>query len=265
MAIENFLPTITRYDTDNGFVAFSTTRKSGWSKGKYGAFNINPYCGDDEDCVKANREALAMKLNLQPEKIVLAHQVHGVESRTISHEFFNLSEDSQQRVLEGADILVTNERNVCIGVSTADCIPVLLYDPVCGATAAIHAGWRGALAKVVGKGIYDLVIRYGSQPKDMKAIIGPGISKDSFEVGDEVYQMFAEADLGFDTSLICERRDKWHIDLPECCRQQLVTNGVKPENIHVDGTCTYQNSDKYFSARKLGQDSGRIYTGIVMM
>ena len=95
-----------------------------------------------------------------------------------------------------------------------------------------------------------------------ETIIGPGISLDSFEVGDEVYDQFAEA--GFDMPLISRREAKWHIDLPVCNSLQLIEAGVPMANIQLSDICTYQQYDHYFSARRLGIQSGRIYTGILL-
>ena len=165
-------------------------------------------------------------------------------------------------LLDNTDALVTDVRGVCIGVSTADCIPVLLYDPVQKVSAAVHAGWRGTVACIVVKTVQRLCQMYGSNPSDIRAVVGPGISLDNFEVGDEVYQQFAEA--GFDMSAISRRYDKWHIDLPECNRVQLLEAGLKEANIHASGICTYDNNNDFFSARRQGIMSGRIYTGIMM-
>ena len=105
-------------------------------------------------------------------------------------------------------------------------------------------------------------LSYQSQPQDLVAVIGPGISLEAFEVGDEVYNEFASA--GFDMSSISRHKDKWHIDLKECNLQQLVQSGISKENITVSDICTFNTSDRYFSARKLGTNSGRIFTGIVL-
>ena len=103
---------------------------------------------------------------------------------------------------------------------------------------------------------------YGSRPDKLMSVIGPGISLDAFEVGDEVYDEFSAA--GFDMGAISLRKEKWHIDLKECNRRQLVAFGLQPENIAVSPICTFSSSSDYFSARRLGTASGRIYTGIML-
>ena len=103
---------------------------------------------------------------------------------------------------------------------------------------------------------------YGTHPADLVAQIGPGIHLDSFEVGDEVYDAFARE--GFRMELISKKYEKWHIDLPECNRQQLLSVGIPASQIAVSPVCTFQQSDRFFSARRLTVNSGRIFTGIVI-
>jgi copper oxidase (laccase) domain-containing protein len=93
------------------------------------------------------------------------------------------------------------------------------------------------------------------------AQIGPGISLDSFEVGDEVYETFQHE--GFQMSTISRKDEKWHIDLPACNRLQLLDVGVESASIHHADICTYKHCEDYFSARRLGIQSGRIFTGIL--
>ena len=109
--------------------------------------------------------------------------------------------------------------------------------------------------------------RYGCTAADIKAIIAPGISIDAFEVGDEVYDNFAEA--GFPMSKIAKRYpaaqgEKWHIDLWEANRLLLIEEGVKEKNITIAGICTYTRHEEFFSARRLGINSGRIFNGIML-
>ena len=144
------------YSIASGVKAFSTTRKGGVSQGNYSEFNINEYCGDNAEHVAENRRRLAAELGVEPGHIIMPHQVHGVEVRQIAGEYFSMPENIRKMILEGVDAVMTNQAGVCIGVSTADCIPVLLYDEEHHAVAAIHAGWRGTLARIVHKTIQEM-------------------------------------------------------------------------------------------------------------
>ena len=264
------VPQLHYYDISHGVVAFSTTRHGGYSKGNYGEFNINGYCGDNKDDVEKNRRLLAVELGVDESRIILPHQTHGVETRQIAGDFLSLPANVRQMILEGVDAVMTNMKGVCIGVSTADCIPIILYDANHHAACAVHAGWRGTVARILLKAVADMRLAYGTEAAQLKAVVGPGISLDAFEVGNEVYEEFANAN--FDMTPISKQikvkgsdfEFKWHIDLPECNRQQLVMAGVKEENIQMCRICTYSNTQDYFSARQLGKDSGRIFTGIML-
>ena len=265
------------YNMADGVKAFSTTRHGGVSKGNYASFNINEFCGDEPEAVAANRSLLAGELGIDPSHIIVPHQTHGVETRIISGEFTGLPEGVRRMLLDGVDAVMTDVENVCVGVSTADCIPILLHDTAHRAVCAIHAGWRGTLARIAAKAITDMRLAYNTDPRQLKAVIGPGISMRNFEVGDEVYDAFREA--AFDMQAIAEEQikrnpdakdpsemfeKKWHINLPLCNRMLLEQNGVPASNISVSDVCTFDHTDDFFSARRLGTDSGRIYTGIMI-
>lgn len=249
-------PVLDFYDFGSGVTAFSTTRQGGYSEGNYGEFNINRYCGDAKEAIARNRGLLCQTLQIDDDRLLMPHQVHETEIVAVDGSSCELQ-------LEGVDALLTNVTGLCIGVSTADCIPVLLYDKKRRAVSAIHAGWRGTVKRIVEKTVAQMTAVYGSRPADIIAQIGPGIHVEGFEVGDEVYEVFAAA--GFVMETISRRYgEKWHIDLPECNRQQLIATGIPEAQVSVSPICTYQHPDLYFSARRLGINSGRIFTGIVL-
>ena len=253
-------PRLHYYSLGEGVTAFSSTRQGGYSKEHYAEFNINRYCGDSEEAIMQNRESLCCLLNIADDHLLMPHQVHQTEIAIVDEAMLGFTAEERLQKLDGIDALMTNLTSVCIGVSTADCIPILLYDSVHRAICAIHAGWRGTVQRIVEKAVTKMTAVYGTCPSDLKAQIGPGIHLESFEVGDEVYDAFAHE--GFRMELISKRYDKWHIDLPECNRLQLLAVGLLAENIAVSPFCTFLHSDTYFSARRLGIHSGRIFTGI---
>lgn len=255
-------PVLTYYNIAPEVTAFSTTRRGGCSRGAYGGMNVNGWCGDEPEAVEANREALCGIIGTERDRLVMPHQTHGTTVRMIAEEFVTLSETTRAMLLEGVDAVMTNVRGVCVGVSTADCIPVLLYDPENRACCAVHAGWRGTAGRIVEKAIDAMRQSFGTDAGLLRAVIGPGISMENFEVGDEVYDEFRTA--GFEMEAISRRYDKWHIDLWACNRLQMEGVGVSPHNIMTSGVCTYSHADEYFSARRLGTASGRIFNGIII-
>ena len=241
---------------------FSTTRHGGYSSGEYDSFNCNEFCGDEAESVRKNREMLCGLLPGKDAKLIIPHQIHRTEVRIIDEDFMQLTEEDKATSLDGVDALVTMLRNVCICVSTADCVPVLCCDKRLGIVSAIHAGWRGTAMRIVECTLKAMSERFGTRGEDVMACIGPSISKDAFEVGDEVYACFERA--GFNMGKIASRMNKWHIDLWEANRIQLLDFGVRAQQIEVSGICTWQDNDDFFSARRQGIASGRILSGIML-
>ena len=228
------------YDTPNNITAFSTTRDGGVS------IDI-------------------------PRLVMPQHQTHDTVTAVVDETFLSQNPLEQALALDGVDALCTNLANVCVGVKTADCIPVLLWDSTSHVVSAVHAGWKGTVKRIVEANIDALVSTYGIQPGNLHAIIAPGIGFESFEVGDEVYQAFADA--GFLMDKLAKKfplmhsqetatATRWHIDLWECNRLQLINKGVNPNNIQLSGIDTYTNHDRFFSARR--KLNGRIINGIML-
>ena len=255
-------PQLTYYRIADRVTAFSTTRHGGVSEGSYGEFNINRYCGDVPEAIAQNRAMLCKALHISDDRLIMPHQVHGTGVTQIGKTFFLLSEEIRQTALEGIDALMTNVPGVCIGVSTADCIPIILYDAEHHAASVVHSGWRGTVANIAATAVESMRMAYHSRPEALQAVIGPGISLQNFEVGDEVYEAFADA--GYPMDIIAQRQEKWHIDLWQCCQLQLEAADIPAAQIQVAGICTYDHCDDYFSARRLGIQSGRVFTGILL-
>lgn len=198
-----------------------------------------------------------------PYHVIQMHQVHDVKIAVVERSDMELEE------LDGCDAIMTNLPNVAIGVRTADCIPILLYDPVKKAVAAVHSGWRGTVAKISRNVINRMKSAYGTEPSDILAVIGPGICMDCFQVGEEVALKFKEA--GFNLDKVWEFRGPktgtgmcggHHINLQEACRQTLIDCGVCEENIQISPLCTYDDNHLLYSARKEGIECGRNITYI---
>ena len=255
------------YRTGTGTRAFSTMRGGG--PGNYMGFNITDYCGDDAGHVAECRAKLCERLGIDDSHLLLPRQTHSDKTLCIDNEFIAMPQKEQKALLQGIDAVITDLPRTCIGVSTADCIPVLFHDQRRHAIAAVHAGWRGTVARIAEKTVAAMVATYGCNPQDMVAVIGPGISLEAFEVGDEVYDTFNES--GFPMEKIARLYpttnggSKWHIDLWEANRLQLATCGIPLENIEVAAICTYKEHERFFSARRLGIESGRIFSGIMLI
>lgn len=226
------------YNTPQGVLAFTTGRDEKPTNGPEDAI-IVPATGQyrNPDCPYLPERPLALPRQTHTSNVVYA--------------------DKPWREPD-TDAVWTDCKGLCLAVKTADCIPVLLWDDAASRRiAAIHAGWKGTVQYIVRNTIESM----GSDPTALHAVIGPGISLESFEVGDEVYDRFREA--AFPMNRIARRLDKWHIDLWEANRWILEQCGVPPENIHIDGTDTMVSPD-FYSARRETINTGRNYNCIML-
>ena len=169
-----------------------------------------------------------------------------------------------------ADALVTDLPGIAIGVRTADCIPILLFDSVHKSIAAIHSGWRGTVNRISARTILEMSRLFGARPSDIKAVIGPGIGYESFQVGEELVLNFKEA--GFPLDKIWSYRGPrkegsmeggHHIDLKECVRLTLVECGIPEANINISDIDTYIDNS-FYSARREGSSCGRNINAIIL-
>lgn len=215
---------------------------------------------------------LCPALGLEPSRFARPHQVHLTSVLQVSEEFFSLSPATQAMLLRDKDAIIYDVRHACLGISTADCIPVVCYDPIHHCAAAIHAGWRGTQQRIVREALHHMTLAYSTRPQDLLCLIGPGISLSSFEVGDEVYEAFAAADFPMDEMAMrmpvknpdgSLKELKWHIDLKLCNKMQLIAMGVDENNIIVSDIDSMTDT-RCFSARREGAATGRMLSGIVL-
>lgn len=245
---------------------FVTTRHNGeGSACDRGNFNLGLYCGDDNAVVEGNLQQLSAALGISRNKLYYPHQVHGKDILVIDDAFVGLPGDRQQDALYGVDAIITDVPGIAIAVTTADCVPVVLYDMEHRAVAAIHAGWRGTAHEIVRHTIERMSTLYGTHPAHLQAGIAPCIGIDAYEVGDEVVD--ALRSVGFDTNFISIRNNKngkMHIDLAAANADLLLRCGVELEHIEVCGICTYRNARDFYSVRALGSNTGRFLTGVMI-
>ncbi len=242
---------------------FTTTRRGGVSVGNYDSFNLSPYTGDDLDNFYKNKSLLSEKLLIKDNDIVIPYQTHESKVLVIDASFSNLSEQAKIKQLDGIDALVTNQRGICIGVTTADCVPVFVYDPIKQIIGIAHAGWKGTCKRIVQKTIQVMINEFECLPSEINAVIGPSISPEIYKVGEELITAFTES--GLQTERIFQQKNEdLFLDLWQANKKQLLDSGVKEGNIEVSGICTYKNSTLCFSARRDGIRSGRMYSGIFL-
>ncbi|CAG5003741.1 Polyphenol oxidase [Dyadobacter sp. CECT 9275] len=230
-----------------GLVAAESTRHGGVSVAPYHSLNLGGATKDTPENVTENNNRFFSALGIPVSSVAKSHQVHGTAILRVEHP----------GRFEGYDALITDRKNIQLAVTIADCTPVLIYDPVRKAMAAIHAGWRGTVGEIVKKTVLTMQQTYGCEPADCYAYIGTCIDACSFEVGDEVAEQF--------DPLHKKRNDekgKFFVDLKAANRQQLLDTGLKEERIELSPFSTVIHNDDYFSYRHENGLTGRMLATI---
>ena len=187
-----------------------------------------------------------------PFPVLQAHQVHS------DHVAVVTSPAITREDLQGTDAIVTTLPGLAVAARTADCIPVLLYDPVGRAVAAVHAGWKGTVQSIAAKTVRAMAETFGTRPEDCLAGIGPSIGACCYEVGDDVAGKFREAFPQFADEVVLEQNGTLRLDLWKANRLQLEASGLTPNHIDAAGVCTACHARTFFSYRAEGPTTGRI-------
>ncbi len=230
-----------------GVQAAFTTRHGGLSRGPYASLNLAYAVGDEPRAVSENRRRVARSLGVRLERLVEAEQVHGNGVAVVG-------DDAAGSVVLGVDALATEARGVWLAVYAADCVPVLVADPVHPAVAAVHAGWRGAAAGIVPAALRRMREAFGTRPEHVRVALGPAIGGCCYEVGAPVARAMAHAPqrAGAPSPLrpSAGGEGPWHLDLWEAIRQQLDACGVPAGAVETVGGCTRCRGDLFFSYRR---------------
>jgi len=241
----------------DGFVNGFSTRGGGVSEMPDRALNLAGFNEDAAENILENRRRF---LKLFPGQWVLAGcwQVHGADVRVVNTvEEAKPAENTRGETIY-CDVIVSNAHGVLAAVKTADCVPILIGDPMTRAFAAVHAGWRGTLATAVVSAIRRLKEEYGAQPEHLRIAIGASAGPCCYEVGSEVIDAFTSR-FGSGADLFTTTRPGHAlVDLLKANRDQLESAGVLPERIHTAPICTMCRTDLFFSYRKEKNLHGKV-------
>lgn len=218
-------------------------------------FNLSYKVGDAGE-VERNRALLADSLNISPKCLIFPEQTHSVNVAVI--------DDCDSSALNDTDAIITKSPGICVSVMSADCVPILLYDPKKNVVGAIHSGWRGTVGQITTRTVEAMMDNFSCNPKDIAASIGPSICKEVYEVGDEVVTSVRKSFPDFYEKLVFMQNGEFHFDLWHANYLQLIKLGILEDAIEVASICTYENNKDFFSARKEGLSTGRFAAGIVL-
>ena len=214
-------------------------RIGGKSKKIYNSLNCGPGSKDNSSNVKKNLQIVQKKISRNAKNIFLLHQIH-------SNKFVYIDQKNIFRLKPKADAVITNQKNLPIGVLTADCVPILICDEKKNFIAAIHAGWKGAYKDIITK-VINFMIKKGSHPGDITAAIGPAIAVKNYEVKEDFKRKFVKKNKQ-NIRFFKIKYKKLYFDLPNYVKSCLLKNKIKNiESLNID---TFDIKNNFFSARR---------------
>jgi len=253
---------------------FSTRRGGASVLNGQAVLNLSFMEWDSRENVAENRRLLQAALRAEDFTLAPLKQIHSDAIRLFC---------AAPALACKGDASLTNRQGLLLAVQTADCVPILLVDPQKRAVAAIHAGWKGTLARIAEKAVGRMRLEFGSKPADLLAALGPSIGPCCYEVGAEFVTkftaQFADASEYFDEPRTGDEPNplQWlsmappghqppprnvHLDLSKANRAQLLAAGLRLPNIFVSGLCTACHTDLFFSHRREGGHTGRLMSVI---
>lgn len=223
-----------------------STKDGGVSPAPY-FLNLGLNVDDERENVLENRKRFFEYLNIPLDRVVMQKQIHSDNINTVKEACF----------IDGSDALITNEKDLFLAISIADCIPVFLYSPEKEVIAGIHSGWKGTENKIAAKTLERMKNEFAVEPSEVIAYIGPGISVENYEVSKEVAEKFDEGSYKIIDG-------KYFLDLKKDIYEQLISAGVGEDNIEVSPYCTFKDKELFHSHRREKGLTGRMF-GVIGM
>lgn len=227
-----------------------STRIGGVSENEFSQMNLSFSRGDVRENVLENYRRIAATIGFDENHIVCSDQTHTENVREVTEKDFGKG-FIRPRDYADVDGLVTNVTGVVLTTFYADCVPLYFVDPVRRAVGLSHSGWRGTVSDIAGATVRMMTEKYGTEPSDVLAAIGPSICQSCYEVSEDVIDQFKEAYDGRlrERMFYAKENGKYQLDLWEACRQNMLRAGILPEHISVTDICTCCNPDVLFSHR----------------
>ncbi|MGF7185053.1 hypothetical protein GGQ84_001139 [Desulfitispora alkaliphila] len=241
---------------DNITHGFST-RYGGVSQKPYESLNLGIHTPDDNNRVIRNRKIFTESLGINLQDCVTAEQVHSNNIYIVGKADRGKGITDYSTAVPETDALLTATSGVGLMMFFADCIPIILFDPINKVIAIAHGGWRGTVENIVQKTIVGMIENFNSKPKDIFAAIGPGIGKCCYEVDNRIINKIPETFI--DNYVLCQvDAEKYKLDLKLLNYKQLLSAGILSKKISLSSICTSSRADLFFSHRRDKGKSGRM-------
>lgn len=228
-------------------IIFGFSTKIGLERKTPYYFNLSFTVGDDEETVKQNRKEFFRALGLRNGNVAFQRQIHSDIIKEVNSA--GLSGES--------DALITRTNDLGLAVSSADCTPVFIYDSVMKIIAAVHSGWRGTEKQILKKTLEKLSSEYGCSAGDLYVYVGPSVSQENYEVGDEVAALF-------DSDFVMKKNGELFLDVAGLNVRMLHDFGIPQSQIEVSPLCSFAEKEILHSYRRDGKISGRAL-GVIAM
>ena len=231
----------------NGICHGFSARVGGVSNSPYNTLNLGLSVGDIPENVHKNRELFFQALKSDPQQSAQGIQVHGNTIQIVDHP----------GTFESADALITTQKNIPLVIKTADCAPVILFEPEQRVVAAVHAGWQSVVKGILENTIRIMTENFNCKPEIIKCAIGPSIRSCCYEVKNDVSRRFPD-------DVILWENNKSYLDIPKAIQVRLVDQGIQIENIDDSQLCTACNEKLFFSHRRDKGKTGRMMTAVYL-
>ncbi|MDD5211979.1 MAG: peptidoglycan editing factor PgeF [Sulfuricurvum sp.] len=234
--------------------AHFTTRDGGISQSPYGTLNLAFHVGDRKEDVVENHRLLGKELNYNPHKLIHMRQIHS-DIVTVVDSTMNFESPPQ------CDALITNCADVPLMVMSADCTPILIYDPINHAIGAVHAGRAGALNSILPKTLHAMKKHFETSLENVQIVLGPAIHGCCYEINEDIANEVKEK--GYENALLYQKK-KVYLDVNTILYLQLCAIGIPSRCIVRESPCTSCRREDYFSYRADHQHTGRI-AGVIVL
>ena len=253
------------FSTIPGLKHFVSTRHNGISEKNFSSLNLGFHVGDNNLNVLRNRKLLSVATGIDIYRFTCANQCHSGNVVLVDDASRGKGSVDKENAIPNADGMITNVEKICLGVQVADCVPILLYDPVERVIAALHSGWKGALKKIAPQAVEKMIQHYGCKTGNILAALGPSNGPCCYEVGPDVVHE-AELALGNTAGIVkpSPKAGKYIFDQWQANKRQLLEMGLKESNIETAEICTQCHSDTFFSSRADAGVTGRFVAGIML-
>ena len=240
------------FQRETGLQHGFSTRKGGVSKEHLASLNLSFSVEDAKENVLENFRRIGERFGKTPEDFVLSKQSH--ETKVLKVGTKDRGKGiTKDRDYEGIDALITDEKGTILSCFSADCVPILFYDPIHKTVGACHSGWRGTKGKILQNVVEEMRKHFSSNPAEILIAIGPSICKEQYVVSEDLALSFLEdyPDVGENSSSPIQRisKDKFQLDLWDLNRRIALDSGIKEEHISISGYCTMENPELFFSHR----------------